>query len=86
MATRSELIAAQKSIEEIRDHIGADSLGYLSLDGTVSAANTDSGSHCDACFTGNYPSAVPLQLDKLAFESDIDDARDRHALPILKSG
>jgi amidophosphoribosyltransferase len=86
MATRSELIAAQKSIEEIRDHIGADSLGYLSLDGTVSAANTDNGTHCDACFTGNYPSAVPLQLDKLTFESDIDDTRDRHALPILKSG
>ena len=85
MATRSELIASQSSIEGIRDHIGADTLGYFSLEGTVSAANTESGSHCDACFTGNYPSPVPLQLDKLAFEPDIGDVHDRHALPILKS-
>ena len=86
MATRSELIAAQNSVEGIREHIGADTLGYLSLDGTVSAANIKRGSHCDACFTGNYPSAVPLQLDKLAFESGSDDTRDRHSLPVLKSG
>ena len=86
MATRSELIAAQSSVEGIREHIGADTLGYLSLDGTVSAANIKRGSHCDACFTGNYPSAVPLQLDKLAFESGSDDTRDRHSLPVLKSG
>src|SRR5690606_31670362 len=52
MATRGELIAANRSVEEIREHIDADSLGYLSLEGTVWAANLGEGQHCTACFSG----------------------------------
>ncbi len=68
MATRGELIAANMSVEEIREHVGADSLGYLSLEGTVWATNLGEGQHCTACFSGEYPSDVPLQFDKFALE------------------
>jgi amidophosphoribosyltransferase len=68
MGTRWELIAAQKSVDEIRDHIGADSLGYLSPEGLVNAVESTSDKLCMACFTGQYPGPVPLQMDKLAME------------------
>jgi len=68
MATRRELIAARKSVEEIRSYIGADSLGYLSLEGLIDAVNLPKDSFCTACFTGEYPIPVQLELDKLALE------------------
>ncbi len=68
MATRRELIAAQKSVEEIRQYIGADSLGYISLDGLVKAIGLPKDSFCHACFTGDYPIPVQLEMDKLMLE------------------
>ena len=68
MATRAELIAARMSVDEIRRHIGADSLGFLSVDGLMSAVQMPSDSFCTACFTGNYPIPVQLELDKLRWE------------------
>ena len=56
---RSELIASSHSIEEIREFIGADSLGYLSLDGLLSSVGTARPSYCTSCYTGDYPVAVP---------------------------
>ncbi len=56
--TRGELIAAQKSIEEIRRFIEADSLGYLSLDGMLAAVSGPRDSYCTACWTGDY--RVPI--------------------------
>jgi amidophosphoribosyltransferase len=56
---RSELIAANKSIEEIREFIGADSLGYVSLDGLLTAVGPARKSYCTSCYTGQYPVAVP---------------------------
>ncbi len=54
--TKEELIAANKSIEEIREYIGADSLHYLSLEGMLDAANKfKQKGFCTACFTGDYP-------------------------------
>lgn len=50
-----DLIAANKSIEEIRRHIGVDTLGYLSLEGMLSCVSKPAGSYCTACWTGNYP-------------------------------
>ena len=53
---RKELIAANKTIEEIRDFIGADSLYYLSLEGMKTACGEgEQVSYCDACFTRKYP-------------------------------
>jgi len=68
MATRHELIAANKSVAEIRDFIGADSLGYMSLEGLLKSVGMPRDSFCLACFTGDYPMAVQLEMDKLALE------------------
>ncbi len=57
MATHAELIAANHSIEEIRSIIGADSLGYLSLDGLIAATGRDRKEMCLGCLTGVYPTA-----------------------------
>ena len=68
MATRQELIAANNSVEEIRVMTGADSLGYLSVEGLLKVAGNNRGGFCDACFTGNYPVPVQLELTKMALE------------------
>ena len=68
MATRQELIAANKSEEEIQRFIGADSLGYLSVRGLLKVVGGSKGGFCDACFTGNYPIPVQLEMDKLVLE------------------
>ena len=68
MATYRELIAANKSIEEIRQFVGADSLGYLSVEGLLKAVGGKPDSHCTGCFTGNHPIPVQLEMDKLALE------------------
>jgi amidophosphoribosyltransferase len=52
--TRKELIGASHEVEEIRRYLGADSLGYLSLDGMLKATGTDPANFCHACFTGSY--------------------------------
>ncbi len=69
MATQRELIAAQKSIPEICNFIGADSLGYLSIEGLIKAVALPRNIFCLACFTGDYPIPVQLEMDKLALES-----------------
>ena len=56
---RSELIAATHSLEEIRRYLGADSLGYLSLDGLVQSVHGGGRSYCTSCYTGKYPVAFP---------------------------
>jgi amidophosphoribosyltransferase len=56
---RSELIAATHTLEEIRRYIGADSLGYLSVDGLLSAVGPTRGAYCTSCYTGRYPVAFP---------------------------
>jgi len=69
MATRWELIAAQKTIPEIKDFIGADSLGYLSIEGLIKAVALPRDIFCQACFTGDYPIPIQLDMDKLALET-----------------
>ncbi len=69
MATKWELIAARKTIPEIREHLGADSLGYLSIDGLIRAVDLPRDIFCLACFTGEYPIPVQIEMDKLALEA-----------------
>ena len=57
--TREELIASKMTVEEIRAFIGADSLGYLSMDGMLEAVKPEHGGFCHACFSGEYP--VPIE-------------------------
>jgi amidophosphoribosyltransferase len=56
---RAELIAATHSLEEIRRYIGADSLGYLAVEGLLDAVGPNKGKYCTSCYTGNYPVAFP---------------------------
>ena len=69
MATLSQLIAANKTVEEIRDYIDADSLAYLSVEGLRRAVKAEENSYCNGCFTGKYPIPVQLEMDKLGFEA-----------------
>jgi amidophosphoribosyltransferase len=59
---RADLIAANHSIEEIRQYIEADSLAYLSLDGMLSAVSSPRETYCTACWTGDY--RVPITGDR----------------------
>src|SRR5712691_3308835 len=70
MARRDELIASQLDVESIRSHVGADSLGYLSLEGMVRATGGTVGELCTACFTGDYLVPVQLELAKDSLESE----------------
>ena len=65
---RKELMATRLTLEEIRDFIGADSLGYLSLDGMITATGMPTNEFCAACYTGHYPSPVDAEHEKLSME------------------
>lgn len=70
-SAREELIAAHKSVEEIREYIGADSLAYLSEASMLKAfgvSDLSRHSYCNACFTGQYPTEIYEGLDKFALE------------------
>jgi amidophosphoribosyltransferase len=79
MATRWELIAARKTVSEIREHLNADSLGYLSLDGLIRAVELPRDIFCLACFTGAYPTPVQIEMEKLALEAlPQEELNERH--------
>ena len=69
MATLKELIAANKSVDEVREFIDADSLAYLSVEGMLRAVRAPENAYCSGCFTGNYPIPVQLEMDKLGLET-----------------
>jgi amidophosphoribosyltransferase len=83
-ATRAELIANGLDDEEIRASIGADSLGYITLDGMIEATGQEKSSLCTACFTGEYPIPLPDQslLGKHLLESSLSSPA---LLPILNN-
>lgn len=66
--TREELIASNKTVEEIRQYLGVDSLGYLSLEGMIDACSDGQRGFCDACFTGNYPIPPEEAMNKHSHE------------------
>jgi amidophosphoribosyltransferase len=67
MPSREELIAANLSVDEIAQHVGVDSLGFLSLDGMLGAVPDGPHGFCHACFSGDYPTPPPTDPDKLRF-------------------
>jgi amidophosphoribosyltransferase len=79
MATYKQLIAHNKTLEEICAHIGADSLAYLSIEGmhtAISESAEENAGHCNACFSGVYPINIPEWLftdkrDKVLFEGSL---------------
>jgi amidophosphoribosyltransferase len=68
--TQEQLIGSAKSVEEIREHIGADSLAYLSVEDMVAATGRRADEYCLACFTGDYPVEIPeaIRRGKMALE------------------
>ncbi len=75
MADQKELVAAKHSIEEIRQMIGATSLGYLSLDGAYRAVGMHKNNFCRACFDGKYPIPIPqdVKITKMMFEEEVQE-------------
>ena len=67
-ADPSTLIAAHLEVDEIRDHLGADSLGYLSLPGLLGATGVADAGFCTACLSGKYPTELPKETDKYHLE------------------
>ena len=65
--TREELIAANMSIDEITTAVGADTLGYLTLDGMLESVPGGPAGFCHACFSGDYPTPPPADPEKLRF-------------------
>ncbi|HZT42014.1 MAG TPA: amidophosphoribosyltransferase [Chthonomonadaceae bacterium] len=80
MANQEELVAARLSVEEIRQLIGATSLGYLSLEGVVRAVGMHKDNFCRACFDGKYPITVPqdVRVSKLMLERFRNVAEPEH--------
>ena len=68
MSTRNELVASDLSVEEVRGFIGADSLGYLGLEGLVRATGAEPDGFCRACFDGDYPIPIPQEAGKFVLE------------------
>ena len=78
-ASRAELIANGLEIEEIRRSIGADSLSYVSLEGLISATQIAADNLCQACFTGEYPIAVPQDLSEGKMRLEITPVQGSHS-------
>ena len=86
-ATRAELIANGLDDEEIRSSIGADSLGYISLEAMIESTGQESGALCKACFTGEYPIPLPDEslLGKHLLEATLASPTLGKALPVLNN-
>ncbi len=79
--SKAQLIAANKSVEEIREYIGADSLAYLSLEGLRRAAGepADEPQYCTSCYTGKYPTKL-IDVEEIAPALAAGDEPSREAL------
>jgi amidophosphoribosyltransferase len=75
--THRELIANEYSPDAIKKYLGADSLGYLSLEGMIAATGHPSSRFCTACYTGDYPVPFPEDLNKFVMEN-----RRAHRFPL----
>lgn len=67
MGQPEDLIAHRSTVEQVTEHIGCDSLHYLSIQGMMNAVGTSQG-YCQACFTGNYPINIDHKLSKNEYE------------------
>lgn len=74
-----DLIAASNSVEEIKERIGADSLGYLSHDGMLAATEVPPDMFCTACFSANYP--IPVPEESFVTKDMLEEGRERGSRP-----
>jgi amidophosphoribosyltransferase len=83
MSTREEMIAHGRTTPEIAEELGCDSLHYLSLAGVYEAVGATRATHCDACFTGEYPLAGS---ESAAGKYSLEDGnRDEGTLPLVRA-
>jgi amidophosphoribosyltransferase len=81
-SNRNELLAADLSVGEICDYIGADSLAYIDLDRMLGATGAPKTSFCTACMSGDYPTEVPVDLNKHVLElNEMDPSLDPSRAP-----
>jgi amidophosphoribosyltransferase len=74
IGSTKQLVAAGRSVDQVRQYIGADSLAYLSIPSLMRAVGRGRiDEFCRACFDGAYPVPVPqqLEMDKMAFEEEV---------------
>jgi amidophosphoribosyltransferase len=76
--SKKQLIAANKSVDEIRGFLGIDSLGYLSIEGMLDCVSAGRDNFCTACFTGKYPTPVEKVEDKYISVSDRAQEQTAH--------
>ena len=81
--TRGELLAANLTVDEIRDYVDADTISYLTLDRLLEATGAVNAGFCDACLTGEYPIEVPVNLRKAVLEVDAVE-RDENGTPVRR--
>ncbi len=84
--TRSELLAANLTVDEIREYIGCDSITYLDLDALIESTGAVNAGFCDACLTGNYPIDIPVNLSKNVLEDGEERVRDSGIARSLSGG
>ncbi|MGZ7069203.1 MAG: amidophosphoribosyltransferase [Methanobacterium sp.] len=68
MATKKELVASSKEIEEIREYLGVNSLGYLSIESLVKCIGIPKNELCVGCLTGEYPTDLPVDIEEYEAE------------------
>ncbi|WP_084079315.1 amidophosphoribosyltransferase [Demequina sp. NBRC 110057] len=71
-ATRDELIAVGHGVDDVREHLGADSLGYISVEGMIAATEQPRERLCTACFTGEYPIEPPVNARHLLLNQAVE--------------
>jgi amidophosphoribosyltransferase len=82
MSTREEMIAHGRTTEEVADELGCDSLHYLSLAGVYEAVRAERGTHCDACFTGEYPLSGS---EEAAGKYSLEESTTGPSLPLVRA-
>jgi amidophosphoribosyltransferase len=70
---RGELLAANLQVDEIRDYLDVDSIAFITLDRLVASTGAPGAGFCDACFTGVYPTEIPVNLTKAMLEGGSAD-------------
>src|SRR5206468_3285215 len=87
LAGEEELIAAGRTVEEVRAHIGATSLAYLSLEGLQESTRRPESTLCRACLGGDYPTRIPAarRLAKLRFEPRVGEPLVPPRAPSLRA-
>ena len=80
--TRGELLAANLTVDEIREYLEVDSLTYLKLDHLLEATGAVGAGFCDACLTGTYPIEIPVNLSKAVLEGAAGTPAPERAMPV----